>query len=194
MKFLTITKPRVFKDWNNAGSLELGFLPENEISIKAVTEFSCGVLSFCAEEAIRFAEGCKLLAQKKSQSTIKVSGEGGCFIQAQYTNDGDPYREGVRITIGVEEQWQDQISLDLDAYGAAGLATAIAEHASVVGAQTSALIVAESDDKELSMQDKAKCWDWFASQYWCLDAVEAYGSLDFEWKKELESSILQQPA
>lgn len=193
MKFAIITKPRVFMDWNNQSSLELGLLPVGEISIKAVTEFSCGVLSLGLEDVIRFADGCKSLAQKTTQSSVKISGDDGCFIQAQYTNDGDPFREGVRITMGVEEQWNDQITIDLDSYEALNLARAIVEQVSPLVA---APAMDDGEDKGLSVQDKAKCWDWFAGQDWNLQAVAAWGGLSefdaFEYTEDLEAYILKQ--
>lgn len=193
MKFAIIAKPRVFMDWNNEGSLELGMLPANEISIKAVTEFSCGMLSFAVEDATRFAEGCTALAQKKTQASITVTGEGGCFIQAQYTNSGDPYREGVRVTIGVEEQWNDQIAIDLESHRAVWFADAIAEQASSVDvAHSPEQPVVDLTAENAVLRDKAKCWDWFVAQYWCLNAVETWGSLDFDFPADLEAYILKQ--
>lgn len=193
MKFAIIAKPRVFMDWNNEGSFELGMLPANEISIKAVTEFSCGMLSFGVADAIRFAEGCKALAQKKTQASIKVTGEDGCFILAQHTTDGEPYREGVRITIGVEEQWNDQIAIDLESYQALSFADAIAAQSpSTTEAHSPEQPVIDLAAENVVQRDKAKCWDWFVAQYWCLNAVETWGSLDFDFPADLEAYILKQ--
>lgn len=195
MKFINITKPRVFKDWNNEGSLEIGVLPGNEISIKAVTEFSCGMLAFGVEDSIRFAEGCKALAQKKTQASIKVTGEGGCFILAQHNTDGEPYREGVRITMGVEEQWNDQIAVDLESYEALSFAGALAAQASVMTlTQSPEQPVVDLTAENTALRNKAKCWDWFVSQYWCLNAIDAWGAMEFDFPADLEAYILKQSA
>lgn len=186
MKFAVISKPKVFKDWNQEGSIEV-MVSGARISLKVVTEFSGGELSFSAQEAAELADGCKGIGRKTARKTTRVNGEAGCFIMAQETNDGEPYREGVRITMGVEEDWNNQVAIDLDSDTAVDLANVILGHCAKI---------AEDATEELSESDKAKCWDWFARQDWNLQAVAAWGGLsefdDFEYTEDLEAYILKQ--
>lgn len=134
MKFTLTTKPLIFIDWNQAGAIELDTTVDTVLTIKFVTEFHSGVLTLKVEEAQRFAGLLNPLATKETSSSVKVTGEADCFIEAQQTNDGDPYREGIRFTIGVEENWQDQIIIDLEYYKAREFAKALSEQATAVGA------------------------------------------------------------
>jgi hypothetical protein len=129
MKFSAIQKPRVFTDWNNEGTIELS-VGADGISLKVLGSYNFGVLTLGSHEATAFADGLQALAKKTSKASVKISGDAECFIQAQETNDGEPYRSGVRITVGVEDQWQDQVILDFDCHEASSLASALTACAS----------------------------------------------------------------
>lgn len=183
MKFAVISKPRVFKDWNQEGSIEV-LVSGAQLSLKVTTEFSCGELFFGKKEAAELAEGCKAIGRKAFRKTARVGSEGGCFVMAQENTDGEPYREGVRITMGLEEDWSNQVSIDLDSDTAIELASVILGHCTKI---------AEDEPEGLSESDKAKCWDWFARQDWNLQAVAAWAALDdFEYTEDLEAYILKQ--
>jgi hypothetical protein len=58
----------------------------------------------------------------KNNASLKIGNTSGETLSVQYTNDGEPYREGVRIALAVEEKWDLSESIDFDHYEARNIA------------------------------------------------------------------------
>jgi hypothetical protein len=120
---------KTFRGWSGAQLIVspvplAGFLIEiaegDEVAQAEVTQ----------EEASRIAEKVETICSldravdyyQRQNTRTKLIGEEGQSLSVGYVNDGEPFREGIRIAFDVEEQWELSRYIDLEQYEARELA------------------------------------------------------------------------
>lgn len=120
---------KTFRGWSGAQLIvspvpQAGFLIEiaecDEVAQAEVTQ----------EEAALIAEKVETICSldravdyyQRQNTRTKLIGEEGQSLSVGYVNDGEPFREGVRIAFDVEEQWDLSRYIDLEQYEARELA------------------------------------------------------------------------
>lgn len=59
----------------------------------------------------------------KMDMSLKLENPAGESLVIQYVNDGEPFREGVRIALAVDQRWDLGESLDFEQYEARSIAS-----------------------------------------------------------------------
>lgn len=120
---------KTFRGWSGAQLIvspvpQAGFLIEiaecDEVAQAEVTQEEAALI---AEKVETICSQDRAVDYYQRQNTrTKLIGEEGQSLSVGYVNDGEPFREGVRIAFDVEEQWDLSRYIDLEQYEARELA------------------------------------------------------------------------
>ena len=120
---------KTFRGWSGAQLIvspvpQAGFLIEiAEGDEVAQAEVSQEEASLIAEKIATVCSLDRSIGYHERQNTrTKLIGEEGQSLSVGYVNDGEPFREGIRIAFDVEEQWELSRYIDLEQYEARELA------------------------------------------------------------------------
>jgi hypothetical protein len=120
---------KTFRGWSGAQLIvspvpQAGFFIEiAECDEVAQAEVSQEEASLIAEKIATVCSLDRSIGYHERQNTrTKLIGEAGQSLSVGYVNDGEPFREGIRIAFDVEEQWELSRYIDLEQYEARELA------------------------------------------------------------------------
>lgn len=120
---------KTFRGWSGA-QLIVSPLPQAGFLIEISECDQVAQAEVTQEEAALIAEKVEIICSldrsvdyyERQNTRTKLIGENGQSLSVGYVNDGEPYREGVRIAFDVEEQWDLSRCIDLEQYEARDLA------------------------------------------------------------------------
>lgn len=120
---------KTFRGWSGAQLIvspvpQAGFLIEiaegDEVAQAEVTQEEASLIAEKIETVCSLDRSVSYYDRQNTR--LKLVGEEGQSLSVGYVNDGEPFREGIRIAFDVEEQWELSRYIDLEQYEARELA------------------------------------------------------------------------
>jgi hypothetical protein len=120
---------KTFRGWSGAELIvspvpQAGFLIEiaegDEVAQAEVTQEEASLIAEKVETVCSLDRAVDYYQRQNTRA--KLVGEDGQSLSVGYVNDGEPFREGIRIAFDVEEQWELSRYIDLEQYEARELA------------------------------------------------------------------------
>lgn len=129
MKLLMGIQRKEFRSWSG-GRLDIVKLGGEGFQIFIHSEGVTLGVQVDQDEASKIAEQmteiCALCSHRgfeaKSHTSLQLENALGETLAVQYTNDGEPFREGVRLALAVKDRWDLGDSLDFEQYEAKEIA------------------------------------------------------------------------
>ena len=134
MKLLTGIERKEFRGWSG-GRLDIVKLSGEGFQIFLHSEGDTLGVQIDQDEASKIADQmialCALCSQRGSLETgrtyLQLANALGETLVVQYVNDGEPFREGVRLSLAVQDRWELGKSLDFEQYEAKEIARFLKE-------------------------------------------------------------------
>jgi len=134
MKLLTGIERKEFRGWSG-GRLDIVKLSGEGFQIFIHSEGDTLGVQVDQDEASKIADQmialCALCSQRGSPETgrtsLQLANPLGETLVVQYVNDGEPFREGVRLALAAKDRWDLGDSLDFEQYEAKEIARFLKE-------------------------------------------------------------------
>lgn len=132
MKVIYQSKVSFFRNWNadssakitlvaQAGSVLLQYSTSDYVQPESIA------VTLTQEEALSVADRINLVLKGEKPSSSEGTAEDPQLI-VRYTNDGEPFREGVNLSLSAGD-WHKDFSFDMDERTAKSMAMSLAEMA-----------------------------------------------------------------